>query len=148
MPKWNPCDVCVIPMHALYDGYLKFYKCPGVKVNVTCICPLVWPFDVHCETMWYPYMIIIILCLFSFLVLLSSSPGERPFKCPFEGCEKCFTTSNIRKVHIRTHTGERPYICSEESCGRAFASATNYKNHMRIHTGRLNIILCWRWLLL
>ena len=68
--------------------------------------------------------------LFSFVVA-----GERPFKCPFEGCDKSFTTSNIRKVHIRTHTGERPYICPEESCGRAFASATNYKNHMRIHTG-------------
>lgn len=61
--------------------------------------------------------------------------GEKPFKCPVEGCGRSFTTSNIRKVHIRTHTGERPYYCAEPSCGRSFASATNYKNHMRIHTG-------------
>lgn len=65
------------------------------------------------------------------------SAGEKPFKCPIEGCGRSFTTSNIRKVHIRTHTGERPYFCSEPSCGRSFASATNYKNHMRIHTGEL-----------
>ncbi|UYV81084.1 ZNF76 [Cordylochernes scorpioides] len=59
---------------------------------------------------------------------------ERPFKCTFEGCDRAFTTSNIRKVHVRTHTGEKPYTCKYEGCGRAFASATNYKNHIRIHT--------------
>jgi len=62
-------------------------------------------------------------------------PGYRPFICPFEGCTQSFTTSNIRKVHMRTHTGERPYICGESGCGKMFASATNYKNHIRIHSG-------------
>lgn len=55
--------------------------------------------------------------------------------CPIDGCGRSFTTSNIRKVHIRSHTGERPYSCPEPGCLKAFASATNYKNHMRIHSG-------------
>lgn len=63
------------------------------------------------------------------------SLGERPFVCPYTDCGRSFTTSNIRKVHLRTHTGEKPYKCEIESCGRTFASATNYKNHSRIHTG-------------
>jgi len=75
------------------------------------------------------------MCMF-ILSIQRRFPGERPFKCPFVGCDRSFTTSNIRKVHIRTHTGERPYICPDADCGRAFASATNYKNHVRIHTGQ------------
>ena len=62
--------------------------------------------------------------------------GERPFVCPYKECGRSFTTSNIRKVHLRTHTGEKPYHCEIEGCGRTFASATNYKNHSRIHTGK------------
>jgi len=71
--------------------------------------------------------------------LSGSVPGERPFTCPYAGCGRSFTTSNIRKVHMRTHTGERPYVCEHEGCGRSFASATNYKNHSRIHTGMEDI---------
>lgn len=61
--------------------------------------------------------------------------GEKPFMCPIEYCGKSFTTSNIRKVHVRSHTGERPYTCNYPNCGKAFSSSTNYKNHIRIHSG-------------
>lgn len=84
-----------------------------------------------------PSLYILFFAPFNLFPFVSS--GERPFKCPIEGCGRSFTTSNIRKVHIRTHTGERPYYCTEPGCGRAFASATNYKNHVRIHTGND----CW-----
>jgi len=63
------------------------------------------------------------------------SAGEKPFVCPYVGCGRSFTTSNIRKVHIRTHTGERPYSCHIPDCGKTFASATNFRNHIRIHSG-------------
>jgi len=63
------------------------------------------------------------------------SLGEKPFACPYTNCGRSFTTSNIRKVHIRTHTGERPFYCEMPGCGKTFASATNYKNHIRIHSG-------------
>lgn len=71
------------------------------------------------------------------ICILYNLLGERPFLCPYDGCNRSFTTSNIRKVHFRTHTGEKPYKCEIETCGRTFASATNYKNHSRIHTGKL-----------
>jgi len=78
--------------------------------------------------------------------------GEKPFMCPYVGCGRSFTTSNIRKVHIRTHTGERPYSCDMPGCGKTFASATNYKNHIRIHSGiyhsafSLDHISLWKYL--
>lgn len=103
----------------------------------------------ECQSKACQWMIIMIIMMVPFKPRLFPSlscvsipciAGEKPFKCPVEGCGRSFTTSNIRKVHIRTHTGERPYYCSEPSCGRSFASATNYKNHMRIHTGESGFI--------
>ena len=33
--------------------------------------------------------------------------GEKPFPCPFPGCNKVFARSENLKIHKRTHTGKR-----------------------------------------
>ena len=38
-------------------------------------------------------------------------PGERPFPCTWEGCNKKFARSDELARHIRTHTGEKNFIC-------------------------------------
>lgn len=120
--------------HAYHENDDTENECLSLKYQ-TC-------FHFHCCSLF-------VWCMREMLYLyrraVSCLAGEKPFKCPVEGCGRSFTTSNIRKVHIRTHTGERPYYCSEPSCGRSFASATNYKNHMRIHTGESFIFLSTHW---
>ena len=54
-----------------------------------------------------------------------------PFKCPYENCEKKYS-SNIRlNVHIRTHKGEKPYKC--KICLKSFNENGNLKAHMSRH---------------
>uniref|UniRef100_A0A673AG29 C2H2-type domain-containing protein n=1 Tax=Sphaeramia orbicularis TaxID=375764 RepID=A0A673AG29_9TELE len=60
--------------------------------------------------------------------------GEKPFKCPVEGCGRSFTTSNIRKVHIRTHTGEKPYVCTVPGCEKRFTEYSSLYKHHVVHT--------------
>uniref|UniRef100_A0A3B3T9M3 Zinc finger protein 143 n=1 Tax=Paramormyrops kingsleyae TaxID=1676925 RepID=A0A3B3T9M3_9TELE len=56
--------------------------------------------------------------------------GERPFMCPFEGCGRSFTTSNIRKVHIR----EKPYVCTVPGCDKRFTEYSSLYKHHVVHT--------------
>ncbi|XP_069752288.1 zinc finger protein ZIC 3-like [Narcine bancroftii] len=60
--------------------------------------------------------------------------GEKPFYCPYPGCEKVFARSENLKIHKRTHTGEKPFKCEFEGCDRRFANSSDRKKHSHVHT--------------
>ena len=60
--------------------------------------------------------------------------GERPYKCPVEGCGKAFSGVTNYRNHIRIHTGERPYICSIPGCGKRFTEYSSLYKHHVVHT--------------
>ncbi|XP_036378972.1 zinc finger protein ZIC 4-like [Megalops cyprinoides] len=60
--------------------------------------------------------------------------GEKPFPCPFHGCEKEFARSENLKIHKRTHTGEKPFKCDFEGCNRRFANSSDRKKHSHVHS--------------
>jgi len=60
--------------------------------------------------------------------------GEKPFPCPFPGCNKVFARSENLKIHKRTHTGEKPFKCEFDGCDRRFANSSDRKKHSHVHT--------------
>lgn len=58
-------------------------------------------------------------------------PGEKPYKCPVNGCMWAFSRSDELNRHKRKHTGERPYLCTQ--CNRNFARSDHLKQHQRVH---------------
>ncbi|CAG9820484.1 unnamed protein product [Phaedon cochleariae] len=59
--------------------------------------------------------------------------GEKPNKCPFEGCNKAFSRLENLKIHQRSHTGERPYLCQFTSCTKSFSNSSDRAKHQRTH---------------
>lgn len=65
--------------------------------------------------------------------------GEKPYGC--QSCHKHFKTSGDLQKHVRTHTGEKPFKCPVESCGRSFTTSNIRKVHVRYVRVRGNYLL-------
>ncbi|KDO19313.1 hypothetical protein SPRG_14705 [Saprolegnia parasitica CBS 223.65] len=62
-----------------------------------------------------------------------SSPEDRRFVCPIDGCNKRFKRKFTLQEHEKTHTGVRPYVCVIDGCGRHFSTSGNLTRHALTH---------------
>jgi uncharacterized C2H2 Zn-finger protein len=67
---------------------------------------------------------------------LNSHTNSRPFKCPYDGCDKDYTVDKHLKQHIKAvHTHERKHVCPRPGCGKSFVTGTRLKRHQLVHEG-------------
>lgn len=51
-------------------------------------------------------------------------------------CNKAFSRPSSLKIHSHSHTGEKPFRCPHNGCGKAFSVRSNMKRHERgCHSG-------------
>ncbi|KAI6078710.1 Zinc finger protein ZIC 5 [Aix galericulata] len=60
-------------------------------------------------------------------------PGEKPFKCEFDGCDRKFANSSDRKKHSHVHTSDKPYYCKIRGCDKSYTHPSSLRKHMKIH---------------
>lgn len=59
--------------------------------------------------------------------------GEKPYKCPVEGCDKKFSRPDSLNTHIKTHSDVRPFSCPIESCTKAYFHSRSLRKHAKSH---------------
>lgn len=74
------------------------------------------------------------------LVLISAAllwfclfPGEKPFRCEFDGCDRRFANSSDRKKHSHVHTSDKPYNCRVRGCDKSYTHPSSLRKHMKVH---------------
>ena len=60
-------------------------------------------------------------------------PGERPYLCPFEGCNKAYSNSSDRFKHVRTHQEQKPYSCRMPGCDKRYTDPSSLRKHIKTH---------------
>ena len=60
-------------------------------------------------------------------------PGEKPFKCEFDGCDRRFANSSDRKKHSHVHTSDKPYNCKVQGCDKSYTHPSSLRKHMKVH---------------
>lgn len=65
--------------------------------------------------------------------------SQERYICPT--CNKAFSRPSSLKIHSHSHTGEKPFKCPHNGCGKAFSVRSNMKRHERgCHTGNAGIM--------
>ena len=72
-----------------------------------------------------------ITSIFSFHWL--SFLGEKPYACPYEGCNKAYSNSSDRFKHVLTHRVDRPYSCKMPGCNKRYTDPSSLRKHIRAH---------------
>ncbi|MGH0144114.1 UNVERIFIED_CONTAM: hypothetical protein FKN15_011716 [Acipenser sinensis] len=60
-----------------------------------------------------------------------TDPGEKPFKCEFDGCDRRFANSSDRKKHSHVHTSDKPYNCKVRGCDKSYTHPSSLRKHMK-----------------
>lgn len=64
-------------------------------------------------------------------ILLSA--GEKPYICPYEGCNKRYSNSSDRFKHTRTHYVDKPYYCKMVGCLKRYTDPSSLRKHIKAH---------------
>lgn len=87
-------------------------------------CP--WRTSALSNPAFLQYKLLIISCS-------SALSGEKPYICPYEGCNKRYSNSSDRFKHTRTHYVDKPYCCKMVGCLKRYTDPSSLRKHIKAH---------------